>query len=941
MFSPAAQSARQSILKSVLELPPGLDCNDLNNGNFVTMEPDITALDPEQLAGADCTAFYDLEELEELYQSYRSTNIKISALSFLADITVDAGFVPDSVSVMTLLVPAHHATQQFSHKIQGLKSISLQLNGIECGHPSLVAQRDSLKYAVDLDVESLVQGAWDYYRSERDHGLLTVQCGLRVADVESNHLVRPFSSPLALSVIILTAVIHTIMGVGRESCNYILSALRCALAMAASIQTVQSTRCISEHLKDIPTTLPTALHYLNLSPRFHTYTVCPKCSALYDEQSGLAIPQACTKQDLDGFTCNEGLYSTHYRGGKVRSRPTARYSHFPLENWLSELLLRPGIEDMIESTVPSSSSVLWDVWNAPYLCTFHDREHNNFFDAPPGELRLAMLVFHDYFNPYTMKLTGRTCSVGCVFMVCLNLPSDIRYDPSYAYLASIIPGPDEASMADLHNFMRPIVDNLEELYDPGIWIPRTHKFPRGRKVRVVAPISCLDTPAARAFGGFTPHNHMCFCNMCMAQLLQMRRNTLEGIQLRDISSHREQVAKWQEAPSLSQQRHIYDLYGIRHSEWLRFSWWDPFVGMPVGPMHWSRNICEKQLRECMDWNWKNLTGVPSAPSLPFGPVSDLEYEWGKKALHCLNTQDFMASKLTSGLTHYLCRQLGIYEAGVSVEGMLLVLDEWRKDTEIIGADGELIDKAEGRAKKESVALARSHFYLSKAGTASYVDSHINAPELLALCQKFGLETGGKKKELAERLFTYHSRIKVNYLPETYPTKKASVSVLGGDILIEVQNDMGRTTLPRWLKHPPKHFANASSKSLKAEEWKSLATVSFVFTLVRVWGNLPSTNELRQRLDHFLHLVLCVRILAFQSLVESDIDAFEHHYHTYLDGLTKLYPYEKRTSVQHAGLHIPTFLRALGPSTRYSESTCEMFIGLLQDISTNFKFGTSS
>ncbi|KAG8704969.1 hypothetical protein FRC08_001919 [Ceratobasidium sp. 394] len=114
-------------------------------------------------------------------------------------------------------------------------------------------------------------------------------------------------------------------------------------------------------------------------------------------------------------------------------------------------------------------------------------------------------------------------------------------------------------------------------------------------------------------------------------------------------------------------------------------------------------------------------------------------------------------------------------------------------------------------------------------------------------------------------------------------------------------------------------------------------VSFVITLVRIWGRFP-TGEYRERLDHFLHMMLSVRILAFQSLVESDIQAFEHHYGLYLAGLTKLYPYETRTCVQHLGLHIPTFLRALGPSTRFSESTCEMFNSLLQDISNNFKFG---
>lgn len=149
--------------------------------------------------------------------------------------------------------------------------------------------------------------------------------------------------------------------------------------------------------------------------------------------------------------------------------------------------------------------------------------------------------------------------------------------------------------------------------------------------------------------------------------------------------------------------------------------------------------------------------------------------------------------------------------------------------------------------------------------------------------------------------------------------------------------MRRTLLPTWLKHPPLNFASASHGKLQAEELKSLAMVSFTITLVRLWGVHP-TGPLRERLDHVLHLILAVRILSFQSLTSSDISAFEYHYGKYLEDLRKLYPHSSCISIQHLGLHIPQFLRALGPSTRFSESTCEFFIGMFQDISTNFRFG---
>ncbi|KAG8711063.1 hypothetical protein FRC08_016364 [Ceratobasidium sp. 394] len=353
-------------------------------------EPSETnILDPDLLSGADQTAFYDLEELEDQHNSYISRPLELSALSFVPDKVLRPDYLPDPTSIFDLLQLAHPATQHLNYKLRGLKSILLQLADIECGHPTLIVQRDSLRRAIKLDIHGLVMAVWKERSSQ-----------------QSEHLMRPFTSPLATSVIILTAVIHAVMGVGRESCNYILSALRCTLTMAASMQSANSSSFIQEHIGEIPTTLPTALHYLNLSPQFHTYTVCPKCSALYDEASGVTTPQKCSGRKQDGSLCDEGLLTACYRGGKMRYQPTARYSHFPLENWLSELLMRPGIEDILESTVPLPDSTLSDLWNAPYLCDFPGSGQPSFFDAPPGELRLAMLLFHDFFNPLTNKTSG-------------------------------------------------------------------------------------------------------------------------------------------------------------------------------------------------------------------------------------------------------------------------------------------------------------------------------------------------------------------------------------------------------------------------------------------------------------------------------------------------------------------------------------------------------
>lgn len=168
-----------------------------------------------------------------------------------------------------------------------------------------------------------------------------------------------------------------------------------------------------------------------------------------------------------------------------------------------------------------------------------------------------------------------------------------------------------------------------------------------------------------------------------------------------------------------------------------------------------------------------------------------------------------------------------------------------------------------------------------------------------------------------------------------------MALLGREVVEEIKQDMESTTLPSFVKTPPVNFATVDHGKIGAEEYKSLALISLPITLIKLWGGIGGSQFLRERLDHFLHLSLAVRILAYQSLTLHNILLFEFHYTEYLRGLKNLYPFSSIIPVQHLGLHIPFFLRALGPSIHYSENTSEMYIGILQDIGTNFRFGVQS
>ncbi|KAG9126562.1 hypothetical protein FRC07_002972 [Ceratobasidium sp. 392] len=339
----------------------------------------------------------------------------------------------------------------------------------------------------------------------------------------------------------------------------------------------------------------------------------------------------------------------------------------------------------------------------------------------------------------------------------------------------------------------------------------------------------------------------------------------------------------------------------------------------------------------MGWSWTVPAGIPEPP--PLKPLSVLETEWGRLAIKYAPVDDF---KLTEPILRYLCRKYKIYNVGLSSARMIHDLNEERLKQGIVDAKGNVVTPAPslGHSGKASVvSVAKAEYYLSK-GKDTTLLSNSNHEDLLLLCEKFSLPYAEKdtKDILAHRLLKYHKKIRVDIDEETnQPASKNPVAWLGSDVLREVKADMDDTCLPSWLKAPPKNFATVSHGKIGAEEYKSLMLVSFTVTLVRLWGH-SAVGPFREALDNFLHLSLAIRILSYQTTTKPDDQAFDHHYRTYLDTVKLIYPHCSITTVQHLGLHIPYFLRNLGPAARFNENPAEMFIGMLQDIPTNWKIG---
>ncbi|KAG9123432.1 hypothetical protein FRC07_014949 [Ceratobasidium sp. 392] len=291
-----------------------------------------------------------------------------------------------------------------------------------------------------------------------------------------------------------------------------------------------------------------------------------ECSTLYP-LGGNEVPPTpaiCEAQNIKGTTCGATLSKTHHRGAQLWHRPISQYSHMQFETWATELLQRPGAEDLLESGRPNPHprTIATDVWDAPYMRDFLKSADPTFMNPPAGDLLLIMMLHFDFFNPCTNKTSRKVRSVGCFFMVCLNLPPDVRYNVSNAYLVSMVPGPKEVKAEHLHVFVKPIVDNMLEMFSPGIWVSQTHKYPRGRRVCAAIAIKSMDIPAARGSGGFALHGHTCCCHLCNAKRNAIDRPSLLLFQPRTVEARRQIVDLWVNALSLAERQRVFDTYGV-------------------------------------------------------------------------------------------------------------------------------------------------------------------------------------------------------------------------------------------------------------------------------------------------------------------------------------------------------------------------------------------
>jgi hypothetical protein len=414
---------------------------------------------------------------------------------------------------------------------------------------------------------------------------------------------RPFQvfdwlpGPL-LAALVTALALHLFSGVSRASSNFLLTSL--VSVVVTSCTAYAKTLGIEDpkpSLTDVignhhwPVDVRTAIEQFRLSPDVIDFACCPTCSALYKptiSASQASYPIFCTnKRFKEGPECGTRLVH-----GSQGGKPIRTYAYQPLASWLTRFLSRPSIADIVTKPVidfmKDAPELKTDIFHAEAARDLLGHDGKSFLDCPAGELRLVFNMNIDWFNPFGARKSNKQYSVGGVYLVCMNLPINMRYRVENVYLAGIIPGPSEpaSDLSQLNYFLEPLVDNLLELYNPGIIFNNAASSAAfAYLVRCTLLALIADLPGFRKVAGFVGINHAYICAFCKLKKHERANFDAETWPRRTREEVISEAEAWRDARTQGDRDALVAKSGIRWSELLRLPYWNPLRHGVVDSMH--------------------------------------------------------------------------------------------------------------------------------------------------------------------------------------------------------------------------------------------------------------------------------------------------------------------------------------------------------------------
>lgn len=345
--------------------------------------------------------------------------------------------------------------------------------------------------------------------------------------------------------------------------------------------------------KGFPLSIQTVRKAFNLEARTVTYASCPACSFIYApvRRGKVDIYPAVCSNFLLGETARCGAKLTRLRscdGESIRS-PLRPYIVQDFDDFLARFLSQEKIEDALNGgtrdALNEDIEEVSDVCRSSGFREFRGHDGSPFVYQDSGAQRLLWSFSVDWFNPFMNKAAGQSASVGCIAMVCLNLPPEFRLKPENMYLAAIIPGPKEPNADEINFFLEPIVDTLYRSYEAGTRLSRTHRRVAGVVTKSAILMAVMDLVAARKINACASHSAHIFCTLC-----DTRKHSINNIDSgtwvpRTRQEHFAAALAYKNASSKAERKRLFKKTGVRWSVLWKLPYWDTMKSVILDGMH--------------------------------------------------------------------------------------------------------------------------------------------------------------------------------------------------------------------------------------------------------------------------------------------------------------------------------------------------------------------
>lgn len=410
---------------------------------------------------------------------------------------------------------------------------------------------------------------------------------------------------MAQIMILLGLVCNVILGIAIGDTNFIFGTVTILIKLAMSVHAKPNTddsysydALQEEILKDLPTSLYTAMNRLNLDGKTVLYAACPSCHHIHAptlSPSNIPTwPQECENEIVgaDGRSrCATALLTSN----KGHPRPIRPFLSHSFLDYLARLLSTPETERQMDQTCDEALS--WkrqggaefvdNVFHGTLIQGFKGPDGKFFIDRGDNKrMRLLFGFSLDFFPPHGSRKRSSSASIGVLSVYCLNLPLSTRQAPPNVYL-SVITGPKAPHKEHLNPYLRPVVDIGVIGWERGIRLSKTGASPQsGRIMDLGFVLSVNDLPAARDVVGAAQHNSHILCTVCECRgRKHAYRTDCENWKSRNVDHMRAQAEAWRDAETIAQRAKIYAADGLRYSELWRLPYWDPTRMVTGEPMH--------------------------------------------------------------------------------------------------------------------------------------------------------------------------------------------------------------------------------------------------------------------------------------------------------------------------------------------------------------------